>query len=104
VLSLSGEKGVYLELPAAMLGDADAISIVGWVYLNADVAGQRFFDFGKSATAGIYCTPTGTDAKDGYRTRITASGQAGEQGPAGPRIATGKWVHVAVVLDGAGKH
>jgi uncharacterized protein len=103
VLSLPGDSGAYLELPASALANADALSVVGWVYLNADVAEQRFFDFGKSATASIYCTPTGTDAKDGYRTRITATGTAGEQGPTGPRIATGKWVHLAVVLDGAAK-
>ena len=100
VLSLSGEKETYLELPSGSLSDADTISVVGWVYLNADVAGQRFFDFGKSAEARIYCTPTGTAAADGYRAKITTGGAAGEQGPAAARIPTGKWVHLAVVLDG----
>jgi DUF1680 family protein len=102
VLSLPGE-GAYLELPAAALKDAETVSVVGWVFLNGDSPGQRFFDFGKSAAASFHATPTGDNANDGYRARITASGRANEQGPTGPRIERGKWVHLAVVLDAAGK-
>ena len=79
VLALTGAKDSYLELPSSALADAEAISVVGWVYLNADAANQRFFDFGKSANASFYCTPTGTDAKSGYRARITADGAAKEE-------------------------
>jgi len=101
VLSLSGEAGVGLELPAAALGDADTISVVAWVYLRSDAAGQRLFDFGRGADASIYCALTG--ANNGYRARITAGGAAGEQGPVAAAIATGRWVHLAVVLDPARK-
>src|SRR5689334_18481861 len=36
VLSLSGEDGVYLSLPAATLAEAETLSVVGWVFLAAD--------------------------------------------------------------------
>jgi DUF1680 family protein len=104
VLSLA--DGACLQLPGDALRNADSLSVVGWVLLRGDgggAAGQRFFDFGKSARASFYCTPLGENANDGYRARITTSGAAGEQGPGGPRIATDKWVHLAVVLDAATK-
>ena len=95
VLSLSGEDGVYLSLPAATLVEVESLSIVGWVNLAADTPNQRLFDFGKNADSSFYCVLTGADAKDGYRARITASGAANEQGPAAAQIATDRWVHLA---------
>ena len=81
-LSLSGEDDAYVSLPAATLGEADTISVVGWVNLGANTPKQRLFDFGKNANASFYCMLTGADAKEGYRARITTSGATSEQGPA----------------------
>jgi len=103
VLSLSGEDGVYLSLPAATLAEAETLSVVGWVLLAADSQSQRWFDFGKNADSSFYCDLAGIDAKEGYRGRITTSGAAGEQGPGATSIPTDRWVHVAVVLDPANK-
>ena len=102
VLSLSGEDGAYLSLPAATLVEVESLSIVGWVNLAADSPNQRLFDFGKNADRA-FIAATGADAKDGYRARITASGAANEQGPAAAQIATDRWVFPAVVLDPANK-
>ncbi len=104
VLSLTGDKDVYLELPSGTLTDADTVSVVGWVYLNGNTAGQRFFDFGKSANARFYAT-TSADGK-GYQSRITADGtgyQASATAAAEGQVAAGKWVHLAVVFDPAAK-
>lgn len=100
VLSLSGEPGVGLELPAAAMDDAESISVVAWVYLRSDPAGQRLFHFGRGAASEFYCALA--SGNEGYRARIRA-GAAGEQGPAAAAIGTGRWVHLAVVLDPAGK-
>ena len=103
VLSLSGEDGVYLSLPAATLAEVESLSVVGWVNLAAATPNQRLFDFGKNADASFYCDLAGADAKEGFRARITASGAANEQGPVAASIAADRWVHLAVVLDPANK-
>ena len=103
VLSLSGEDGVYLSLPAATLAEVESLSVVAWVNLAAATPSQRLFDFGKNADASFYCDLAGADAKEGFRARITASGAANEQGPATAPIATERWMHLAVVLDPAKK-
>lgn len=99
VLSLTGGNGGYIAIPGDALKGVDTISITGWVFLNSDTPWQRFFDFGRTDAAYFFCTPTGEQAADGYRARITASGWNNEQGPAAKRIATNAWVHLAVVLD-----
>jgi hypothetical protein len=103
----AGTWSVYFDGTPAARGlsgsDLDAISIVGWVFLNSNAPNQRFFDFGKNANASFNCTLVGTDAKDGYRARITTSGAAGELGPTAAQIPTERWVHLAVVLDPANK-
>jgi hypothetical protein len=95
VLSLTGESGSYVELPANSLAEADTLSVVGWVNLKADAAGQVLFDFGKSNTARITAALTGSN---GYSAKINNQGVSG-----GAPIAKDKWVHVAIVLDGAAK-
>ena len=91
--------GAWLEVPGSALAGADNVSVTGWVYLESDDAWQRFFDFGRDATANFFCTPVGDSEDGGFRARITASGWNNEQGPTAPRIARGRWVHLAVVLD-----
>lgn len=102
VLSLPGGRaGGYVQIPGEALVGSDAISVTGWVYLRAVSPWQRFFDFGQDTTQYFFCTPIGDDPVEGYRARITASGWANEQGPVAPRVATGRWAHLAVVLDPA---
>jgi len=105
VLSLpGGGDGGYVQLPGKALTGADSVSVTGWVFLrDASQPWQRFFDFGQDATRNFFCTPIGEDASEGYRVRITATGWTHEMGPVSPRVATGRWVHLAVVLDAAKK-
>ncbi|TWT33948.1 Non-reducing end beta-L-arabinofuranosidase [Posidoniimonas corsicana] len=103
VLTLAGGNGGFVEIPGDALIGVDSVSVCGWVYLRSDAPWQRFFDFGRSTTANFFCTPIGEGADEGYRARITDSGWANEVGPVSPRIGLNKWVHLAVVLDAAGK-
>ncbi len=104
VLSLPGEeKGGYVRIPGQALIGIDSVSVTGWVYVRSVTAWQRFFDFGQDTTSNFFCTPIGENADEGYRARITNTGWTEELGPIAPRIATNKWVHLAVVLDAAGQ-
>ncbi len=100
VLSLPGKSNnSYVQLPGNALNGLESVSITGWVYLNELTPWQRFFDLGRSTNSYFYCTPVGEERDAGYRSRITSAGYGNEQGPAAFRISTGKWVHLAVVLD-----
>jgi uncharacterized protein len=104
VLSLpGGENGGYVQIPGKALIGIDTISVTGWVNVRNDEAWQRFFDFGQDATRNFFCTPIGENDANGCRARITTTGWTEELGPVSARIATGKWVHLAVVLDTAKK-
>src|SRR5690349_5873665 len=61
VLSLTGQSGSDLELPGNSLAEADTVSVVGWVNLKSDTPGQVLFDFGKSNTARITASLTGSN-------------------------------------------
>jgi len=100
VLSLpGGESGGYIQIPGQALVGIDTVSVTGWLFIRDDTAWQRFFDFGQDTTQNFFCTPIGEEPSEGYRARITNSGWTEELGPVAQRVATGKWVHLAVVLD-----
>jgi len=103
VLSLpGGPDGGCVRIPGQALIGADTVSVTGWVSLrDASEPWQRFFDFGQDTTRNFFCTPIGEEPAEGYRARITATGWTEEAGPVSARIATGRWVHLAVVLDAA---
>jgi hypothetical protein len=104
VLSLpGGDDGGYVQIPGQALMGVDTVSITGWLYVRSEVPWQRFFDFGQDTTRNFFCTPIGEDSSNGYRARITNRGWTEEFGPVTPRVATNKWVHLAVVLDAAEK-
>ncbi len=99
VLSLPGTGDAFLQIPGAALEGADAITITGWVFLRSAEPWQRFFDLGLNTTTNFFCTPIGEAEDEGLRARITTTGWGEEQGPTAPRIATNRWVHLAVALD-----
>ena len=99
VLSLpGGVKGGYLQFPGQSLMGADSASITAWVFLKAATPGQMFFDFGQDHQRRVSCVLFGKGK--GLSARITATGQGGEKGFDAPPIPVGRWVHLAVVLDG----
>ncbi|MFO1514693.1 MAG: glycoside hydrolase family 127 protein [Verrucomicrobiota bacterium] len=99
VLSLPGTGGAFLQIPGQALEGEDAISVTGWLFLRSAEPWQRFFDFGLDTTTNFFCTPIGEAEEDGFRARITTGGWGEELGPTAPRVATNRWVHLAVVLD-----
>ena len=97
-----GEGGGYLQIPGQALIGSDSVSVAGWVFVKSAAPWQRFFDFGPDATANFFCTPTGADAAEGYRARITTNGWNEEQGPVSEGIVTNLLGSIwAVVLDAA---
>jgi len=99
VLSLPGSGNAFLQIPGQALEAVDAITVMGWVFLRSPEPWQRFFDFGLNETTNFFCTPIGDADDEGYRARITTRGWGEEKGPTAPRVATNRWVHLAVVLD-----
>jgi len=99
VLALPGTGNAFLQIPGAALEGADALTVTGWIFLRSDEPWQRFFDLGLNTTTNFFCTPLGDAEEEGYRARITTTGWGEEQGPTAPRVATNRWVHLAVALD-----
>jgi len=100
VLSLpGGENGGFVRIPGQVMIGSDSTSITGWVYLRNNAPGQMFFNFVRDDNRKFYCALSGTGSGQGVSAGITATGPTGEKGLKAPRIATKKWVHMAVVLD-----
>ena len=102
VLSLPGEDGGHVVIPSQTLTGVEAISVTAWVNLATATPGQRLFDFGQDKTTSFSCAPTDPNTEKSYRICITSKG-ASEFGPKSPRVETGRWIHLAVVLDPAGQ-
>lgn len=94
VLSLSGD-GAFVQLPGETLEGEATVSVTAWVFLRANTSGQRVFDFGQNAASDFYTIATGDHAG----ARISAGGNAGDQGLSAAAIPANTWVHLAVVLD-----
>jgi hypothetical protein len=106
VLALPGGRdGNHVKLPGVTLAGIDTISVTGWIQLRSTAADQRIFDFGRSGTQNFWCAPAdGRQADAGCRARITRhGGQHGQATVAASPLPTGRWTHLAVVLDPANK-
>jgi DUF1680 family protein len=102
VLQLTGESSAFITLPTDALSDLESLSISGWINLRSAQPGQRFFDFGKDGTSHFFAAPNGTKSQQGYQAAVTA-GKTDKKGAISPAIETGKWVHLAIVMDVASK-
>jgi hypothetical protein len=71
VLSLSGEKNDFIQIPAEALTDMESLSISGWLYLRSEKKGQVFFDFGKDGLKHFFAAPFGTSMHAGFQSVIT---------------------------------
>jgi hypothetical protein len=100
VLSLPGKDGGYVEIPSQALTGVEAISVTAWVHLTTATPGQRLFDFGQDKTTSFSLAPTDHNTEKGHRVTITSKGSS-EFGPKSQRVETGRWIHLAVVLDPA---
>lgn len=102
VLSLSGgSEGAYISIPTGAIGDAISFSAVGWVRITDKAENQWFFDLGSDSGHHLGIVPMGVGREDGCSVRL-ANGET-VVGPTTARVSTGQWVHLATVLDAAGK-
>ncbi|MEV5355973.1 beta-L-arabinofuranosidase domain-containing protein [Streptomyces sp. NPDC052693] len=112
VLSVEGRFGTaaelvrgshqYVDLPAAVLGGAAAITFSVWMRPTHDAAWARVFDFGDDTTRYLYLAAR--DQAGVPRFAITTSGAGGEQALKGTApLPLHRWSHLAVtVADGTG--
>ncbi len=109
VLSVEGRFGTaadqvrgsyqYVDLPAAVLGGATAITLSVWVRPTHDAAWARVFDFGDDSTRYLYLAAR--DQTGVPRFAITTSGAGGEQALNGTApLPLHRWSHLAVTLAG----
>ncbi|NGO42325.1 beta-L-arabinofuranosidase domain-containing protein [Streptomyces ureilyticus] len=89
----------YVDLPAAVLGGAAAITLSVWVKPTHNANWQRIFDFGNNTTRYMYLA-----ARNGSgvpRFAITTNGPGGEQGLNGTAaLPLNQWSHLAVTISG----
>ncbi|GAA2430219.1 beta-L-arabinofuranosidase domain-containing protein [Streptomyces glaucus] len=89
----------YVDLPAAVLGGAAAITLAAWVRPAHDGAWARVLDFGDGTTRYLYLAARG--ANGAPRFAVTASGAGGEQGLEGTAaLPLDRWSHLAVTIGG----
>ncbi|MFC5218329.1 beta-L-arabinofuranosidase domain-containing protein [Streptomyces coerulescens] len=109
VLSVDGRFGTaaehvrgsyrYVDLPAAVLGGAAAITLSAWVKPTHDANWGRVFDFGDNNTRYLYLAAR--NASGVPRFAITTGGPGGEQGLDGTAaLPLDRWSHLAVTLGG----
>ncbi|RSN15136.1 glycosylase [Streptomyces sp. WAC 01325] len=109
VLSVAGRFGTaaenvrgsyqYVDLPAAVLGDAAAITLSAWVRPTHDANWARVFDFGDNDTRYLYLAAR--NANGVPRFAVTTGGPGGEQGLDGTAaLPLGRWSHLAVTIGG----
>ncbi|GAB2729865.1 beta-L-arabinofuranosidase domain-containing protein [Streptomyces bullii] len=89
----------YVDLPAAVLGGASAITLSAWVKPTHDANWTRIFDFGNDTTRYMYLAARNQSGVP--RFAITTSGPGGEQGLNGTApLPVNRWSHVAVTIAG----
>lgn len=109
VLSVAGRFGTaaenvrgsyqYVDLPAAVLGDAAAITLSAWVRPTHDANWARVFAFGDNDTRYLYLAAR--NANGVPRFAVTTGGPGGEQGLDGTAaLPLGRWSHLAVTIGG----
>ncbi|UUU23488.1 beta-L-arabinofuranosidase domain-containing protein [Streptomyces sp. DSM 40750] len=89
----------YVDLPAAVLGGAAAITLSVWVKPTHNANWQRVFDFGDNTTRYMYLVTR--NANGVPRFAITTNGPGGEQALNGTAaLALNQWSHLAVTISG----
>ncbi|MGW0839643.1 beta-L-arabinofuranosidase domain-containing protein [Streptomyces sp. NPDC002787] len=89
----------YVDLPAAVLGGASAITLSVWVKPTHDANWQRIFDFGNNTNRYMYLASR--NAAGVPRFAITTGGAGGEQALNGTTaLPLNQWSHLAVTISG----
>ncbi|MBN1517398.1 LamG domain-containing protein [Candidatus Sumerlaeota bacterium] len=86
----------YVELPYNVVA-TDDMTIAMWVYWNGGGQWQRIFDFGDTGSGDLmYMTPSSGSNTFHFGIRKGNTNQTIDA----PQLPSGKWVHVAVTLNG----
>lgn len=93
-LALDG-KDAYVEL-SPLIADAEDFTFSAWINWQGGSAWQRIFDIGESNGKNMFLTPSDGSGK----LRFTIHDGANQNITADEALATGKWVHLAVTLEG----
>ncbi|GAP45417.1 beta-L-arabinofuranosidase domain-containing protein [Streptomyces azureus] len=89
----------YIDLPAAVLGGAPAITLSVWVKPTHDANWQRVFDFGNNTSRYMYLASRNGSGVP--RFAITTGGPGGEQGLNGTAaLPLNQRSHLAVTISG----
>ena len=102
VLSLQGDKEVYISIPGESLTGEESVSITGWIYLRSAISGQVFFDFGKSSKSHFLAAPAGTKNKEGFQVQILTETKNYIAGSSA--VSVNKWNHLTIVFNAASKN
>ncbi len=95
-LLLTGD-GSHLQLPGGALATEDTISVTGWLFLPTGASGP-FFDFGQNPSTRLYAVVD----PGGFRAAVVVDGKVRGETAAKPFVEN-RWVHLALVLDPAGR-
>ncbi len=98
VLSLPADSKTFISIPADGLIGEESLSISAWVFLRTAQKGQTFFDFGKSTNSHLFFAPAGTENETGTQTQVITE-KGAKYKTQSPALETGKWNHVAVVIN-----
>ncbi len=82
----------HVNLPADV-ANFDQLTVAAWVYWNGGGSWQRIFDFGNGTNQYLFLTPNAS----GGGLRFAMKNGGAEQVLNTSTLATGQWVHVAVV-------
>ncbi|MGA5203353.1 beta-L-arabinofuranosidase domain-containing protein [Streptomyces variegatus] len=89
----------YIDLPAAVLGGAPAITLSVWVKPTHNANWQRIFDFGNNTSRYMYLASRNGSGIP--RFAITTGGPGGEQALNGTTaLPLNQWSHLAVTISG----
>ncbi|MDX3232376.1 beta-L-arabinofuranosidase domain-containing protein [Streptomyces sp. ME19-01-6] len=89
----------YIDLPADVLGAADALTLSAWIRPAHTANWARVFDFGNDTTRYLYLAARNADGVP--RFAITTDGPGQEQALDGTApLPPHEWSHVAVTLTG----
>ena len=94
-LSFNGND-THLMLPYSAV-QRDEMTIATWIYWEGGSDWQRIFDFGNSTEQYIFLCPNA-----GSETRFVMKDGGDEQILSTSKLATGRWVHIALTLKPVG--
>lgn len=94
-IALNG-RDHFLQLPATLIHHP-SITLTSWIYWNGGGMWQRIFDFGNGENENMFLTPY----SDSGRLRFAIKNAGPEERLDGPEMPQGRWVHIAVTLDGS---